>query len=54
VPAGRWPAFMAALRDALHGQAPPPVSALQALAVQRLIDLGVESDEAGRTCAVPV
>jgi predicted dehydrogenase len=51
---GRWPAYYAALRDAVWGLAANPVPPQQALAVMRLMDLGAESARSGRWLTVPV
>ncbi|MFN7109082.1 MAG: oxidoreductase [Brevundimonas sp.] len=40
---GDYPAFYAAVRDAIRGEAPPPVPADQALTVMRILDAGLRS-----------
>lgn len=45
---GRYPAYYAGVRDALRGQAPNPVPPDEALWVQELLDLGVQSALARR------
>ena len=45
---GDYPAFYAALRDALLGRGPNPVPAVEALQVMQVLDLGRRSAELGR------
>lgn len=45
---GDYPAFYAAVRDAIRGEAPPPVPADQALTVMRILDAGLRSAAEGR------
>jgi len=45
---GDYPAFYAAVRDAIRGDAPPPVTADQALTVMRILDAGLRSAAEGR------
>lgn len=40
---GDYPAFYAAVRDAIRGEGPPPVPAAQALTVMRILDAGLRS-----------
>ncbi|MBU4196584.1 MAG: oxidoreductase [Alphaproteobacteria bacterium] len=40
---GDYPAFYAAVRDAIQGKGPPPVPADQALTVMRILDAGLRS-----------
>lgn len=49
---GCYPAFYADLRDALHGLAPNPVPAEEALGVQVLLDLGAQSARERGECSV--
>ncbi|MDT7837930.1 oxidoreductase [Aquabacterium sp. OR-4] len=53
LPAGRYPAYYAGIRDALRGLGATPVSAQQALAVQRLLDAGLRSDAARAEINLP-
>ncbi|TDK27140.1 oxidoreductase [Luteimonas aestuarii] len=46
--AGDYRAFYARMRDALLGHAPPPVTATEALAVMRILELGATSAREGR------
>ncbi|MGC4075480.1 MAG: oxidoreductase [Rubrivivax sp.] len=46
--AGRYPVFYAAMRDAVRPGGPLPVALDEALAVQRLLDAGLQSAAAGR------
>ena len=50
--AGDYPAYYRAVRDAIHGQAPNPVTADEAIQVIRLIELGLQSARQG--CVLPV
>lgn len=50
--AGDYRAFYAAMRDAILGTAPPPVTPEEALAVMRLLALGAASADEGRTLPV--
>jgi predicted dehydrogenase len=45
---GDYPAFYAAVRDAIRGESPPPVPADQALTVMRILDAGLRSAAEGR------
>lgn len=45
---GDYPAFYAAVRDAILGKGPPPVPAAQALTVMRILDAGLRSAAEGR------
>ncbi|WP_395943124.1 oxidoreductase [Brevundimonas sp.] len=45
---GDYPAFYAAVRDAVLGEGPPPVPADQALTVMRILDAGLRSAAEGR------
>ncbi|MBA4806706.1 oxidoreductase [Brevundimonas sp.] len=45
---GDYPAFYAAVRDAISGKGPPPVTADQALTVMRVLDAGLRSAAEGR------
>ena len=45
---GDYPAFYAAVRDAIRGEATPPVPAAQALTVMRILDAGLRSTAEGR------
>ena len=47
-PVGDYPAYYAGIFDALAGQAPPPVSADEALAVMTLLEAGLDSYRQGR------
>lgn len=49
---GDYPAFYAAVRDAIRGEAPPPVHAAQALTVMRILDAGLRSAAEGREIAL--
>ena len=49
---GAYPAFYAALRDALRGLGSNPVSPADALAVQTLLDAGARSAKTGSECAL--
>jgi predicted dehydrogenase len=40
---GDYPAFYAAMREAILGKGPPPVPADQALTVMRILDAGLRS-----------
>ena len=40
---GNYPAYYAAIRDALNGTGENPVSASQAIQIMELIELGIES-----------
>ena len=40
---GDYPAFYAAMRDAIRGETRPPVPADQALTVMRVLDAGLRS-----------
>lgn len=44
LPRGRYPAYYAGVRDAMLGLGDVPVTARQALIVQRLLDAGIRSD----------
>lgn len=50
---GDYAAYYAAVRDAVRGQGPNPVSAQQAIDVMGLIELGLQSAREGRVLAVP-
>jgi predicted dehydrogenase len=50
--AGNYPAFYAAVRDAILGRVPNPVPPDEAIAVMRLIALGARSSEERREVAV--
>ncbi|MCE4555774.1 oxidoreductase [Pelomonas cellulosilytica] len=52
LPRGDYPAYYDGLRDALLGHGQPPVSAHEALAVQRLLDAGVASDASRQEVAL--
>lgn len=49
---GDYPAFYAAMRDAIRGDGPPPVPADQALTTMRIIDAGLKSSTERREIAV--
>ena len=49
---GDYPAFYAAMRDAILGEAPPPVPADQALTVMRILDAGLRSAAERREIAL--
>lgn len=49
---GDYPAFYAAMRDAIRGDAPPPVTADQALTTMRIIDAGLRSAAERREVAL--
>ena len=49
---GDYPAYYAAVRDAILGRAPNPVDARQGIRVMGLLELGVRSHAEGRTQAV--
>lgn len=51
--AGDYPAFYAAMRDAVRGSGALPVALDGALAVQRLLDTGLASASRGRALALP-
>ncbi len=48
LPAGNWPAYYAAMRDAVHGEAELPVTPAQATAVMAVIEAGLQSAAEGR------
>lgn len=50
-PPGDYRAYYAAMRDAILGQGPPPVTAQQALDTMRLLELGAASAREDRTLA---
>ena len=50
--AGDYPAYYAAVRDAILGHAPNPVDARQGIRVMGLLELGVRSHAEGRTLPV--
>lgn len=50
-PPGDYRAYYAAMRDAILGIGPPPVTAQQALDTMRLLELGAASAREGRTLA---
>lgn len=52
-PPGDYRRYYAAVRDAIRGTAPNPVSATDALAVMQLVELGLESAVLRREIAVP-
>jgi len=45
---GDYARYYAALRDAIRGIAPPPVTPQQAVDLMRLLDLGRQSAKEGR------
>jgi predicted dehydrogenase len=47
-PPGNYPAYYAALRDAINGGGPPPVTAVEACAVMSVIEAGERSAMEGR------
>lgn len=49
---GDYPAYYAAVRDAIRGQGPNPVPPEEAILVMRLIELGLQSAAEGRTLSV--
>ncbi|VTQ22165.1 oxidoreductase [Escherichia coli] len=49
---GNYPAYYAAIRDALNGDGENPVPASQAIQVMELIELGIESANIARLCAL--
>jgi predicted dehydrogenase len=51
VPPGDYPAYYAALRDAITGGGEPPVTAVQACAVMSVIEAGERSAAEGRVVA---
>lgn len=51
-PAGDYGRYYAAVRDAILGRGPNPVTPGQAIAVMRLIELGIESSR--RRCEIPI
>lgn len=51
-PPGDYRAYYAAMRDAIAGHAPPPVTPQQALEVMRLLEAGLEGARSGRTVAL--
>lgn len=53
LPAGDYPAYYAALRDAILGHGPVPVPAHEALQVMQLLDLGRASDSVRAELATP-
>ena len=50
--AGNYPAYYAAVRDAIQGKCANPVSAAEAIQVINLIELGLQSAQLGRVMAV--
>ena len=50
--AGDYPAYYAAVRDAILGRGPNPVDARQGVRVMGLLELGVRSHAEGRTLAI--
>ena len=50
--AGNYPAYYRAVRDAIHGVAPNPVTAEEAIQVIHLIELGLQSARHGRVLPV--
>jgi len=50
---GAYPAYYAALRDAVRGSAPNPVPPTEALAVQSLLELGAQAARERREIALP-
>ena len=48
VPAGNWPAYYAAVRDAIAGTGGPPVTPAQATTVMAVIEAGLQSAAEGR------
>ena len=50
--AGDYPAYYSAVRDAIHGTGANPVTAIEAMRVIGLIELGLQSAQAG--CVMPV
>ncbi|WP_157315055.1 oxidoreductase [Chitinibacter sp. GC72] len=52
LPQGNYAAYYAAIRDAIHGTAPNPVSARDAREVMRILDLARQSSAEGRKIAV--
>ncbi|MBH1929162.1 oxidoreductase [Serratia rubidaea] len=49
---GNYPAYYAAIRDAINGDGANPVPAAEAIAVMEMIELGIESDK--QQAALPV
>ena len=49
---GDYPAFYAAMRDAIRADGPPPVPADQALTTMRIIDAGLRSSTERREIAL--
>ncbi|WP_425394438.1 Gfo/Idh/MocA family oxidoreductase [Candidatus Accumulibacter aalborgensis] len=50
--AGNYPAYYSAVRDAIRGVGPNPVTAEEAARVVGLLELGVQSAEQGRVLPV--
>jgi scyllo-inositol 2-dehydrogenase (NADP+) len=51
--AGDYPAYYAAVRDAIRGTGINPVAPAEAIRVIGLLELGLQSERQGRTLAVP-
>lgn len=50
--AGNYPAYYSAVRDAIHGLGPNPVTADDGVAVMRLLELGLQSAQQGRVLPI--
>ena len=53
MPAGDYPAYYAAVRDAINGTAPNPVTAAQAINVMRIIEAGTAAAKSGQRVEMP-